>query len=56
MLFIVQISQRLDRSGKPRMRRHVLDAPPGVPNFAAIAERADVIGTRPNRHDNETLS
>jgi hypothetical protein len=38
------------------MRRHILDAPPGVPNFASIAKRADVIGARSNRHKNASLS
>jgi hypothetical protein len=56
MLFIVQISQGLDGSGESRVRRHILDAPPGVPNFAAIAERADVIRACSNRHENKPPS
>jgi hypothetical protein len=56
MLLIVQISQCFDRSGESRVRRHIVDAPSGMPNLASIAERADVIGTRPSRHDNEAPS
>jgi hypothetical protein len=37
MLLVIEVRQRFDGTGKTGMGRYVLDAPPSVPNLAAIA-------------------
>jgi hypothetical protein len=54
MLLVVNLREGFDRSGESGVGRDVGNAPPGVPDLAAVAQRANVISPFSTGHEKTT--